>query len=99
MKTQHEKELARLNAGEFSASNFKLEKGNLYKVDIPEDNELLDWEAPLRDQPAGVQEKIAALFPNQEPKLIQSGNEFWVTRPWEGTRTDPTRNKAEAGCW
>ena len=32
--------------------------GNLYKVDIPEDSELLLWDAPLSEQPRGVREKL-----------------------------------------
>ena len=36
--------------------------GNLYKVDIPEDNELLDWDAPLREQPQAIQDKVAELL-------------------------------------
>jgi hypothetical protein len=38
--------------------------GNLYKVDIPEDNELLDWDKPLGEQPAfdkKLRDKIAEL--------------------------------------
>lgn len=34
--------------------------GNLYKVDIPEDNELLDWDAPLSKQPP----KVRAILEN-----------------------------------
>lgn len=32
-------------------------KGNLYQADIPEDNELLDWDKPLSEQPA-MMEKL-----------------------------------------
>lgn len=36
--------------------------GNLYKVDIPEDNELLDWDAPMREQPQNIQDAVARLL-------------------------------------
>lgn len=34
------------------------ESGNLYTVDIPSDEELLDWDAPLSEQPESVKEKL-----------------------------------------
>lgn len=37
-------------------------RGNLYKVDIPEDNELLDWDAPMREQPAPIQRVVENLL-------------------------------------
>lgn len=33
-------------------------EGNIYQVDIPDDAELLDWDAPLSEQPEGVREKL-----------------------------------------
>lgn len=36
--------------------------GNLYKVDIPEDNELLDWDAPMREQPQNIQDAVVRLL-------------------------------------
>jgi GNAT superfamily N-acetyltransferase len=38
----------------------QLPEGTLYQVDIPDDNELLDWDATLAEQPAEVQEKLRA---------------------------------------
>lgn len=37
--------------------------GRLFEVDIPEDAELLDWDAPLSEQPAAVLEKLQPLLP------------------------------------
>lgn len=37
--------------------------GRLFEVDIPEDAELLDWDAPLSEQPASVLEKLQPLLP------------------------------------
>lgn len=36
-------------------------KGRLFQVEIPEDTELLDWDAPLSKQPEAVREKLAGL--------------------------------------
>lgn len=41
--------------------------GNLYKVDIPEDNELLDWDAPLANQPERVKELVRDLVSTAKP--------------------------------
>jgi hypothetical protein len=38
--------------------------GQLYKVEVPEDNELLLWDQPLSEQPAKVRDAVAALFEN-----------------------------------
>jgi len=35
--------------------------GNLYRVDIPEDSDLLDWDKPLSEQPEKVREAIQSL--------------------------------------
>lgn len=32
--------------------------GNLYQADIPEDADLLDWDAPINEQPQGVQDAL-----------------------------------------
>lgn len=36
--------------------------GQLYELEIPEDHELLDWDAPLSKQPEGVREKLVGLL-------------------------------------
>lgn len=36
----------------------EIKPGSLYKVDIPEDGELLDWDAKLGEQPEGVQDSL-----------------------------------------
>jgi len=45
-------------------------KGQVFKVDLPEDSELLDYDKPLSEQPEGVREKIATdrglWIPHQE---------------------------------
>jgi hypothetical protein len=33
-------------------------EGNIYKVDLPEDAQLLDWDAPLSEQPESVKAKL-----------------------------------------
>jgi len=39
--------------------------GRLYQVDIPEDSDLLDYDAPLAEQPEAVQRALAAMDPDQ----------------------------------
>jgi diguanylate cyclase (GGDEF)-like protein len=36
--------------------------GQVYRADVPDDSELLDWDKPLSGQPAGVQEKVYAVI-------------------------------------
>ena len=36
-------------------------KGNLYRVEVPEDSDLLDWDKPLSEQPEGVRAVLAKL--------------------------------------
>ena len=43
---------------ELEAKGLKVESGRLYKVDIPGDDELMLWDAPMSEQPAGVIEKL-----------------------------------------
>ena len=45
-------------------------KGKVYQVDIPEDNELLDWDKKLSEQPAGVREKLRQALINEAMKEI-----------------------------
>ncbi|MBQ6971571.1 MAG: hypothetical protein IJP86_04365 [Synergistaceae bacterium] len=37
-------------------------RGNIYQFDIPEDYELLDWDAPLDEQPGNVRKAIRKIF-------------------------------------
>ena len=39
-----------------------VEGGRLYHVDVPEDNELLDWDKKFNEQQSGVQEKLKQIF-------------------------------------
>lgn len=48
-----------INAAIEAAAKFNpTEPGNLYKVDIPDDSELMNWDAPLSKQPPHVKEAI-----------------------------------------
>lgn len=49
-----------LKPGDFTTE----QRGALYQVDIPDDAELLDWDAPLSEQPETVQEALAGLDPD-----------------------------------
>ena len=44
------------------------DRGRLFEVDIPDDAELLDWDAPLKDQPAAVLEKLKPLLDRFTPE-------------------------------
>lgn len=43
----------------FKKKDIKPEKGHLYQVDIPEDDQLLDWDEALSDQPDAVRQALA----------------------------------------
>ena len=48
-----------------SISSFNIEgrlRGNIYQFDIPENYELLDWDAPLDEQPDNVKKAIRKIF-------------------------------------
>lgn len=49
------------------ASGYAVAKGRLFRVDIPEDDVMLDWDAPASRQPAKVQEALKALGITWEP--------------------------------
>lgn len=54
--------------------------GNTYAVDIPEDSELLDYDKPLSEQPAGVRKKLekAGFGGKVKLKLGMSLGDGWV---------------------
>lgn len=45
-------------------------EGNLYEAEIPEDSEMLLWDAPLRDQPPAVQQALRQLASDMPPGSI-----------------------------
>jgi hypothetical protein len=45
----------------FEKHHFDYKPGHLYEVSIPEDNELLDWDKPLSEQPEKVKTALFAL--------------------------------------
>ncbi len=49
--------------------------GALYKVDIPDAHELLDWDKPLREQPEMVDRVLAALGTTRDG-AIQAANDY-----------------------
>lgn len=46
---------------------YEVKTGQLYEVDIPEDVEMLLWDAPFSEQPAIVKEALADDVPNYRP--------------------------------
>ena len=54
--------------------------GSLYQVDIPERDELLDWNAPLSEQPKSVKDKLDKLPKEIKSRLIGAENSFGSNR-------------------
>lgn len=40
-------------------------RGNLYRVEVPEDSDLLDWDKPLSEQPEKIRDALAKIDPDQ----------------------------------
>ncbi len=66
-----------------------LPAGRLYKVDIPEDSELLAWDAPLSEQSEGVQDKIRPLLDKFTPEDDALLSELGVEVDGDPTGVDP----------
>ncbi len=74
-----------------------LGKKSMYQVDISATPEhLLDFDTKLSEQSPHVQSAVRKLFPETQPQLVQSGDQYWVTRPWDNfnPRTEPVKGKA-----
>ena len=57
--------------------------GQLYEVEIPEDSELLDWNKPLSEQPAGVRKAVQDAMAGTnfaEPKTGKDAYKFIAMR-------------------
>jgi hypothetical protein len=55
-------------------------EGSLYKAEIPEDHELIDWDRPLREQSATVKEGLLRVLhdhPDMREHLGSTGEEFY----------------------
>jgi len=50
--------------------------GQLYSADIPEAHELLDWDKPLSEQPAKVQEAVSKILDSLPPEMQWMANGF-----------------------
>ncbi len=53
--------LARELLGRLKTFDIKTQPGNLYRVDVPEDTDLLDWDKPLSEQPKKVRDALASI--------------------------------------
>lgn len=53
-------------------------RGQVFKVDIPDDSDLMDWDAPLSEQPEAVRQALSALF-DIEQKPLQTKLESMPT--------------------
>lgn len=53
------------------------EAGQLYEVDIPEDNTLLNWDNPLSEQPEYVKDKIKSIYSEMGIDDTSTGEEIY----------------------
>ncbi|MDN5874937.1 MAG: hypothetical protein L0H29_11205, partial [Sinobacteraceae bacterium] len=62
-------------------ANYPNQDGQLYHAEIPEDSDLLDWDKPLSEQPAGVRAKLEAidkeLPEHAHEELVENLNADW----------------------
>ncbi len=88
----------------------KKEPGQLFEVDIPENDMLLDEQKTLGEQPEKVQSALRALaqehgltlesqYPSSE--ATESGKTFWIKHPggWEPAGAPRFRSRAKAEQW
>jgi hypothetical protein len=74
-----------------SGKPLKITGGQLYEVDIPEDNELLDWDKPLSEQSDYVQKALSEV--GDTPGDIQTAIDLVKRQIQEISRGDSTRKK------
>lgn len=88
----------------------KKEPGQLFEVDIPENDVLLDEQKTLGEQPEKVQSALRALaqehgltLESQYPSIetTESGKTFWIKHPggWEPAGAPRFRSRAKAEQW
>lgn len=88
----------------------KKEPGQLFEVDIPENDMLLDEQKTLGEQPEKVQSALRALaqehgltLESQYPSIeaTESGKTFWIKHPggWEPAGAPRFRSRAKAEQW
>lgn len=53
--------------------------GRLYKVDIPDDSEMLTWDAPLSEQPDAIKEKVRPFLEKRVEMIRKFGGENATT--------------------
>lgn len=86
------------------------ERGQLFEVDIPENDVLLDEQKTLEEQPEKVQSALRALaqehgltLESQYPSIetTESGKTFWIKHPggWEPAGAPRFRSRAKAEQW
>jgi hypothetical protein len=72
----------------------KENKGHLYEVDLaPKDSELLHWDKPLSEQPAGVRDKLSDRFRFKDTVEARSGKDMYQSMTAEG---DPSVSRFQA---
>ena len=64
--------LKRLTQRKPRMSADKTSEGQVFEVDIPEDNELMNWDAPLSEQPESIKPALAEVFNTARKPLLAS---------------------------
>lgn len=72
-------------------------EGSLFQVDIPEDDELLDWDLPLSEQPESVKESLKAfgIGSDKDPDAMSDDELFGALGGYEQTLTDKPASGAK----
>ena len=71
-------ELRAIEPGSFEIKPPDQNVGQVFKVDIPDESELMDWDAPLSEQPEAVRQALSTLF-EVEQKPLQAKLESMPT--------------------
>ncbi|MDR1893875.1 MAG: hypothetical protein LBQ61_04180, partial [Spirochaetales bacterium] len=89
LNDKHSKELIKLDkeALKILGKDIGYEAGHLYEVSIPEDDELLDWDKPLSEQPEKVKAALKNLAKSMPPGVFTES-----LQPFENTSGDGLYN-------
>lgn len=109
--TQEQKDILKRHLTDYQNAEIKIEQpGQLFEVDIPENDVLLDEQKTLEEQPEKVQSALRALaqehgltLESQYPSIetTESGKTFWIKHPggWEPAGAPRFRSRAKAEQW
>ena len=95
---KYRKALALLESGKLKASKIGTESGQLYKVDLPDEQiaKMLDWDKPLSQQSAAVQKAVLALDPGQSLSATGASAYGDIRAMLDSANNAPSVSMAEA---